>query len=212
MKIYDISLTVFPNMPVWPGDPPVLMERVEKIENGDLANVTKIVTGVHVGTHIDAPYHFLGGETKTIEQIPLSVLAGRATVIQVPDEVNLITAEVLKNLAIPARIRRLLLKTRNSERWADQKNTFWEDFVALSGDGAEYLVRKHLQLVGIDAPSIAPMSDLITPHRLLLEAGIIIVEGLNLAEISAGRYMLYCLPWKLSGSDGAPARAILVGV
>lgn len=211
MNIYDISRTVYHRMPVWPGDPPVLMERVGIIENGDLANVTQIATGVHVGTHIDAPYHFLGGETKTIEQISLSELTGRAHVLQVPDDVNLITADLLKNLVIPARIHKLLLKTRNSERKGNLETPFDDNFVALSADGAEYVVNKKIKLVGIDSPSIAPMSDLISTHRILLEAGIIIVEGLNLVEVVPGRYTLYCLPWKLHGSDGAPARAILVG-
>jgi arylformamidase len=211
MRTYDISLTISPNLPIWPGDTPISIERTEKIEQGSDANVTRLEMSAHVGTHVDAPYHFLGGEAATVEQLPLNILYGRAYVLQIEDEVDLITKSVLKNAAIPLRIRRLLLKTRNSLYWAGGETKFQEEFVALSEDGAQYLVDRGIRLIGIDYLSVAPFSDTGPTHKVLLSAGVVILEGLNLSFVSPGRYTLYCLPIKIKGADGAPARAILIG-
>lgn len=212
MQIYDISLTISPDMPVWPGDPAIILERVAKMEEGANANVTQISMSAHSGTHVDAPYHFLGGEAATVETLPLNFLTGRVYVMQVPDEVDLITASVLEKLEVPLRTRRILFKTRNSQLWRRKEQVFQKDFVALSQDAAEYLVSKGTKLVGIDYLSIAPFAQGLPVHRVLLNAGIVILEGLDLSVVMPGRYTLYCLPLKLAGSDGAPARVILVGV
>jgi len=212
MRTYDISLTISPDLPVWPGDPGVVVERVEKIEEGSPANVSQLNMGVHTGTHVDAPYHFLGGEAATVEQLPLNLLTGRAYVLQLVDEVDLITASILAQSGIPPRTRRLLLKTRNSALWAREETEFQTDFVALSADGAQYLVDRNVRLVGVDYLSVAPYDQTTPTHEILLSAGIIVLEGLNLSDVSQGRYALYCLPLKIAGCDGAPARAILVGV
>lgn len=210
MRTYDITLTISPNLPTWPGDPGVDLERVEKIENGSNANVSRIDLGVHTGTHVDAPFHFLQ-DGITVDQIDLSLLTGRAYVLHLPD-VDEITASVLENAQIPPRTRRVLFKTRNSEYWADGEDNFQRDFVGLSEDAAKYLVRRGVKLVGIDYLSVAPFKKSRPTHEPLLEAGVVIVEGLNLTEVSQGRYTLYCLPLKIAKSDGAPARAILIGV
>jgi arylformamidase len=212
MQIYDVSLTISPDLPVWPGDPAVSLERIQKMEEGANANVTQMSLGAHVGTHVDAPYHFLGGDSPTVEQLSLNLLTGRAYVLHVPDEVDLITAEVLVKAEIPSRTRRLLFKTRNSSFWAKKETNFQTGFVGLSPDAAQFIVEKGIRLVGIDYLSIAPFKQGRPTHRILLEAGVVILEGLNLSAVSPGRYSLYCLPLKLAGSDGAPARAILVGV
>jgi arylformamidase len=212
MHTYDISLTISPDLPVWPGDPAVEMERVAKMEEGSRYNLTHLKMSAHVGTHVDAPFHFLGGNALTIDKLPLSLLTGRAYVVHLPDEVELITASILKRADIPTRTRRLLFKTRNSALWAQPDGKFHTDFTALSPDGAQYLVERSIKLVGIDYLSIAPFQEGAPVHEILLKAGIVIVEGLNLSQVSQGRYTLYCLPLKLAGSDGAPARAILVGV
>ena len=212
MRIYDISLTLSPDLPVWPGDPEIVVERIQKMEEGASCNVTMVSMTAHAGTHVDAPFHFLGGETATVERLPLNLLTGRAYLLHLPDEVGLITASVLRNAEVPIRTRRLLLKTRNSAYWARQEVKFQTDFVAISADGAQYLVEHGVKLVGVDYLSVAPFSDAVPTHEILLQAGLVVVEGLNLAEVSQGRYSLYCLPLKLQGSDGAPARAILVGV
>lgn len=212
MRTYDISIPIHPQMPVWPGDPPIQIHRISKIEDGAPANVSKISMTVHAGTHIDAPYHFLGGNAATVEQLPLNLLTGRAYVLHLPDDVDLITADILRNAEIPTRTRRILFKTRNSKLWQNPDHEFKEDFVAVSPDGAQYLIERGVKLVGVDYLSVAPFEDGIPTHSLLLKAGVIIVEGLDLSQVSQGRYTLYCLPLKLTAVDGAPARAILVGV
>ncbi len=210
MQTYDISLVISQDLPAWPGQPNVQLERIKKIEQGDNSNVSRIDMSVHTGTHVDAPYHFLP-EGKTVERLPLKALTGRAYVMYLPN-VETITASVLEKADIPPRTRRLLFKTRNSKFWADEDNQFEANFVGISADGAEFLVKRGVKLVGVDYLSVAPYKNSRPTHEILLKAGIVVVEGLNLSEISQGRYTLYCLPLKLAGSDGAPARAILVGV
>lgn len=209
MKIYDISLTVSPELPVWPGDPAVLLELVESMEHGAHANVSRLSAGVHIGTHVDAPYHFLN-DGRTVETLPLDVLTGLCYLAQLPDGIEAITAEVLDGISLPDGVTRLLFGTRNSRFWARHEKEFQTDFVAMTEDGARWLVEKGIQLVGIDYLSIAPYEESAPTHRVLLEAGIIILEGLDLSEPPRGFYELYCLPLKLHGSEGAPARAILV--
>lgn len=212
MRTYDISLTISNDFPVWPGDPKVELSRVSKMEEGATCNVTHLSLSAHVGTHVDAPFHFLGGDATTVENLPLNLLTGRAYVLHLPDEVSQITAAILNQTDIPPRTRRLLFRTRNSKNWLNGERTFKKDFVALSKDAAEYIVDHGVRLVGIDYLSIAPFDDGAPTHEVLLQAGVVVVEGLNLSEVSQGRYTLYCLPLKIAGSDGAPARAILVGV
>ncbi len=210
MRTYDITLTVSSDMPVWPGDVPVNLERVESIESGDGANVSRISMSVHTGTHVDAPDHFLN-DGQSVEQLPLDILVGRAYVLHLPD-VDLITAAVLQAADIPPRTRRVLFKTRNSDIWERGETVFQTDFVGISADGAEYLVDRNVRLVGVDYLSVAPYKASRATHEILLKGGVVVVEGLDLSQVSQGRYTLHCLPLKLAGSDGAPARAILVGV
>ena len=210
MRTYDITLTISPELPTWPGDPGIEIERVEKIEHGSNANVSRVDMGVHTGTHVDAPYHFLQ-DGVTVDQLNLSLLTGRAYVLHLPD-VDIITAAVLEEAQIPPRTRRVLFKTSNSDLWAEGESDFQSDFVGLSEDGAEYLVRRGVKLVGMDYLSIAPFKNSRPTHERLLEAGVVVVEGLNLTEVEQGRYTIYCLPLKIANSDGAPARAILIGV
>lgn len=210
MQTYDISLAISPDLPVWPGDPPIVLERVKRMEEGANNNVSRLDMSVHTGTHVDAPYHFLQ-EGKTVEQLRLNLLTGRVYVLHLPD-VDLITADVLEQAQIPPRTRRVLFKTRNSDYWARRENSFQTDFVALNPEGAHYLVQRGVKLVGVDYLSVAPYKKSKLTHEILLKAGVVIIEGLDLSEVSQGRYTLFCLPLKLVGSDGAPARAILVGV
>jgi arylformamidase len=209
MPIIDITLTVTPKLPVWPGDPPVVLERVSKMEEGEHNNVSQMAMSAHAGTHVDAPYHFIA-DGATIEQLPLDALVGPAQVVELPEDVRLVTEEVLKVAGIEAGMERVLLKTRNSRYWSQPGLPFQEDFTAVSPDGAAYLVVRGVRLIGIDYFSIAPFGDSVPTHRILLNAGMVILEGANLSEVSPGRYELCCLPLKLGGSDGAPARAILI--
>ncbi len=210
MQTYDISVAVSPDLPAWPGDPGVVLERVEKIESGADSNLTRLSMSAHSGTHVDAPYHFLQ-DGVSIDQLPIDLFTGRAYVLHLSD-VDLITAQVLENAAIPPRTRRVLFKTRNSDLWARREADFHPDYVALSADAASYLVDRGVKLVGVDYLSVAPFNATVSTHEILLKAGVVIVEGLDLSEVAQGRYTFYCLPLKLVGADGAPARAILVGV
>lgn len=210
MRTYDITLTVTPQMIVWPGDPQVQMHRISNIEAGDTSNVTQITMSCHTGTHVDAPDHFLNNGI-TVENLSLDLLVGRVYVLHLPD-VDMITASVLMDAEIPPRTRRLLFKTRNSEIWAKGGQDFQTDFVGLSVDAAELLVDRNVRLVGIDYLSIAPFKMGKPVHSILLDAGVVIIEGLDLSQVSQGRYTLHCLPLKLGGAEGAPTRAVLVGV
>ncbi len=209
MEIIDISLTVRSKMVVWPGDPQVKLERVSKIEEGAHANVSRLEMSVHTGTHLDAPYHFVHG-AKTIENLSLDVLVGPAQVVHLPDKVDLITAGVIKSAGIKDGTTRVLFKTRNSAYWLKPVQTFEKDFVAVSPDGAEALVSMGIRLVGIDYLSIAPFNEGVPTHQILLKNEMVVLEGVNLNGVPAGSYTLICLPPKLGGSDGSPARAILL--
>ncbi len=210
MRIYDITLTLSPEIQTWPGDPKFFMERFDKIEAGDNTNTTRIEMSVHTGTHVDAPYHFIN-HGKGVDQLSLKILTGRVYVLHLP-EVSVVNRAILEKAEIPPRTRRLLIRTKNSDYWAKGITEFQTDFVGLTADAAEYLVKRGVKLVGVDYLSVAPYKQSRPTHEVLLRANVIIVEGLNLAEVSQGRYMLYCLPLKLKGSDGAPARVILIGV
>lgn len=209
MTIYDISLTLSPDLPTWPGDPALELELSESMDKGAHVNVTKISTSVHVGTHVDAPHHFLN-DHRTVEQLPLEVLTGPCYVTQLPDGIDAITAEVLERTEITSEMKRVLFGTRNSHLWARGKSAFQTDFVAITEDGAEWLVSRGVRLVGVDYLSVAPYGDSEPTHKVLLGAGVVVVEGLNLASVMRGFYDLYCLPLKIAGCDGAPARAILI--
>jgi arylformamidase len=209
MTIYDISLTISPSLPTWPGDPGLTLEQFEAMDSGAHVNVTKISTSVHMGTHVDAPHHFLN-DGRTVEDLPLDVLTGPCYVTQLPDGIDAITAEVLDRTEITADMKRVLFGTSNSHFWAHGETEFQEEFVAITEDGAEWLVERGVQLVGVDYLSVAPFGDSEPTHKVLLKAGVVVVEGLNLSMVMRGFYDLYCLPLKIAGSDGAPARAILV--
>jgi arylformamidase len=210
MRTYDISVVISPDMPTWPGHPEVVLERFKKLEEGGSSNVSILTMSVHAGTHVDAPFHFLQ-DGKSVERLSLKTLTGRAYVLHLSG-VKSIDAEVLDSADIPPRTRRLLLRTENSQLWAKKEKEFNPGFVGLTADGAEYLVRRGIKLLGVDYLSVAPYKETRPTHEVLLKAGVVIVEGLDLSEVSQGRYTLYCLPLKLEGCDGAPARAILVGV
>ena len=209
MTIYDISLTISPALPTWPGDPGLELEQFESMDKGAHVNVTKISTSVHMGTHVDAPHHFLN-DGRTVEGLALDVLTGPCYVAQLPDGIEAITADVLDRTEISAEMKRILFGTRNSHLWARGETGFQTDFVAITEDGAEWLVERAVQLVGVDYLSVAPYGDSDPTHHVLLKAGVVVVEGLNLSNVMRGFSELYCLPLKIAGCDGAPARAILV--
>jgi arylformamidase len=190
----------------WPDNPPVRIERMLDMEHGDVANVSKISMGSHTGTHMDAPLHFLR-EGEGLDEMPLTATIGRARVIEIHDPESVKPDEL-----DPHGIRRgerILFKTQNSARgWPSAD--FIEDFVYISQEAARYLAAREIQTVGIDYLSVGGFHrDGVETHEALLEAGIWIIEGLDLSQVAPGEYDLVCLPIKVERSDGAPARAIL---
>jgi arylformamidase len=197
MTIIDISVPVRTGMVTYPGDPEVRLERVKAIADGESANISKLDLGVHSGTHVDAPLHFIDG-ADAADELPLNVLNGPCEVVE---------AAALDESAvgaIPEGAERVLFKTPNSELWV--QDTFPERFEQLDGAAARALVERGVRLVGVDYLSVGDED----AHRVLLGAGVVPVEGLDLRGVEPGSYELYCLPLRLVGSDGAPARAILV--
>ena len=204
MQIYDVTWPISPAMPIWPGHPPVVLERVASMEQGHRSNLSRLAGTVHIGTHVDAPIHFVAGGTD-VTSLPLDVLIGPARVVELP-EVNAITAETLARLDLSG-VKRLLFKTRNGQLRQDE---FDAGFVALTLDAAQWVRERGVQLVGVDYLSVEHLGGDGSVHRALLGAGVVVVEGLDLRAVPPGDYELYCLPLKLVGSDGAPARVVLI--
>jgi arylformamidase len=209
MTIYDITLGISPELPVWPSDPAIVLEQVESMDRGAHANVTRLAMSAHTGTHVDAPHHFLN-DHRTVDQLSLDILTGRCYVLDLSTLEGHITAEVLGKSDIPSTTERLLVKTKNSVHWQAGDREFFTGFQAVTEDGAQWLVEHRIKLIGVDYLSVAPYKQSVPTHTVLLTAGIIVLEGVNLTGVTQGEYMLYCLPLKLLGSDGAPARVILV--
>lgn len=208
-KIFDISLAVSGALPVWPGDPSMTLHKVAAMDDGESANISSLTMGVHCGTHVDAPHHFLN-EGRTVEQLPLEILTGPCYVAWLPDKVSSIDAQVLQDITLPEDTTRVLFRTSNSRLWAKNEREFNPEFVAINAAGASWLVRRGIKLVGVDYLSVAPFDEPAPTHRILLEAGVVLLEGLDLSAVPAGAYDLYCLPLKIIGAEGAPARAILI--
>lgn len=178
------------------------------LDRGDQMTVSAFQLGGHAGTHIDAPKHFIAG-ANGIETIPVDVLIGEVTVVEIADQVDTITQVELS--AIPKGATRVLLKTRNSG-WSKNDTSFRDDYVALDESAARWLVEQGVRLLGIDYLSVGPFDEEETDfavHKVLLQAGVVIVESLDLEDVTPGQYRLIVLPLLIPGSDGAPARAIL---
>lgn len=204
-KIYDVSLTIYPGMPVWPGQPQVAMDTIRSITQGDLTNVLFLHTSTHATTHVDAPRHFIAGALG-IDDIGPEVLLGPARLLQLP-EVHHIDRNLLAALELKG-VERLLLGTRNSALL--KRKQFEQDYAFISEDAARYLVDIGIKLVGIDYLSVDQYQNENRPaHYILLGAGVVIVETLDVTGVPPGDYELLCLPLKIKGGDGAPARVFL---
>ena len=216
MKIYDISMPIHAGMLVWPGDPGPVIEQKTSVEK-DGVMLSHVSFGTHTGTHIDAPSHFIAGG-KSLEQVPLEKLVGSCLVIDLEaighQEItvsDISSAHTRCGLATTHKElpKRLLLKTGNYKLLAN--NIFSNMYISLSLEAAEYLVKQGIELVGTDFLGIEKKSSPGHPvHTALLQAGVVIVEGLDLSDVPAGEYELVCLPLKLIGVDGSPCRAILI--
>ncbi|MCD6239305.1 MAG: cyclase family protein [Thermotogae bacterium] len=205
--IYDVSLTLKNGMIAYPGDTEFLSENLKSIEQGDDYNISKLVMSSHTGTHIDAPRHFLR-DGVTVDEIQPKRLMGRVRVVYIKDpEIGL---KELKDLNI-RKGENILFKTTNSSLWKDMR--FHEDFTSLTIEAAQYLADIRVNIVGIDYLSIETYkSPQNLVHKYLLNAGIIIIEGLDLSRVNEGKYELICAPLKISEGNGAPARVFLIGM
>jgi arylformamidase len=201
----DVSVPVRSGMVHWPDNPPIEVVRIMDMANGDPATVSRLSLGVHSGTHVDAPVHFLA-DGAGVDAVPFDQLLGEARVVEVGDAPSIGAAQLRPVDPRPG--ERLLFKTRNSARcW--KADHFLSDFVYLSLEGAALLAERRVRTVGIDYLSIAGMKEGVPTHRTLLEQGICIIEGLDLSSVQPGNYELICLPLRLAGADGAPARVLL---
>src|SRR5215475_1933431 len=206
MPIYDITAPLSPSLPVYPGDPEVTITPIAQLRWGDVANVSRLVLSSHTGTHLDAPRHFFEGGL-TIDSLDLRLLMGPARVCAFPHATTHLTADDLRPLGL-ASIQRLLLQTPNTALW--EKQGFQANYIALTESAAHLLVEMGVRLVGIDYLSVDAFERQDFPvHHILLGAGIVILEGLDLRAVPPGAYELLALPLLLQDGDGAPVRALL---
>lgn len=206
-ELIDVTVSLREGLPTWPSSPGFGLITESWMEDGDLVTNSSITSDVHVGTHLDAPAHFLRAGA-TVEELGLNPLIGPVDVVRVADSVDIINANVLREIAVPNDVERLLLKTAN-ERWWPESDGFIEDYVALDETGARWCVERGLVLVGIDYMSIQARGASTETHRSLMRAGIAVVEGLDLRDVTPGRYQLICLPMRIAGAEAAPVRAVL---
>ena len=202
----DVSVPLRTGMVHWPGDPGATVEKVHDLERGDPATLSFLSMGAHTGTHMDAPSHFVKG-APSLDSFTADAAIGPARVVASRKR-SAIALEDMRRLRV-RRGERLLFKTANSRRcWKD--DTFVRDFVHLSAPAARYLAGRGVRLVGIDYLSIGAFEgDGRETHEALLGAGVWILEGLDLTRVAAGPVDLVCLPIRLAGADGAPARAFV---
>jgi arylformamidase len=208
MKIYDVTVPISENVPVYEGDPRVKIDVASAIKNGDAANVTQLCFGAHTATHVDAPNHFIEG-TRKVHELDLEKLIGAARVVEFDETVLEIGREHVENLE---NVERVLFKTRNSNFWNIASHDFRTDFTYITPEAARVLVEKNIKLVGIDYLSVEKFGSTdFRAHITLLEKEVVILEGLDLREVPPGDYELICLPLKIISEtgDGAPARTIL---
>lgn len=203
MAIHDISVPIREGMPIYHDNPGFSRVLDSALAKGAGANVSRLEMGAHTGTHVDGPSHFYDGADGT-EVLDLAAMIGACEVVEVAERgLRPIDAEALQAAAIPTGAERVLLKTTNSQLW--DRDEFTHDFIRLDGSGAEFVLDRGIRLIGIDYLSIGDAD----AHHALLGRPIVALEGLDLREIAPGPYELLCLPLRLQGSDGAPARVVL---
>jgi len=206
-KLYDATLAIHPEMVVFPGDPPFNAEPVSQVRAGNGCNLSRLTMGSHLGTHVDPPAHFLA-DGATVDQIVLETLVGPGMVADLRGR-SRIDRQALQTAGVEE-YSRVLLKTDNGPLLLEPP--FQRDKVWLTEDGAHYLVQRKVRLVGIDCLSIEIPDNQDSPvHHILLKAGVLVAEGVNLLDIPPGEYEIFCLPLKIQGADGAPARILLRG-
>jgi len=205
MKLIDVTVPLDANLPTYPGNTPFQLDAVKRRARGDSSNVSSLRMSVHAGTHVDAPRHFFE-EGPGAEALALDMLCGRTRVIELTTR-RAVTAEDLAPHDLTEDVR-VLIKTPNSRFWGSA--VFHEDFVGLTEAAARFIVEHGIKLVGVDYLSVEEYKRPGAPaHHMLLGAGTIVIEGLNLRDVDPGTYEMFCLPLAIVGADGAPARVIL---
>jgi arylformamidase len=204
-RFLDVSVPLTAAMPTYPGNPPFELQPVKRIADGHSSNVSRLVLGTHAGTHVDAPRHFFDDGAAT-DGLDLELLIGRARVVDIGRRGG-ITADDLAAAGLREDLR-VLLKTSNSALWNGAG--FRQDYTHLTDSGARYLVEQGVKVIGVDYLSVEEFKKAGAPaHRALLSHGVVIIEGLNLSDVEPGMYEMYCLPLRIAGGDGAPARVVL---
>ena len=205
-RFLDVSVPLAPGIPTYPGNPEFELQPIKRIAQGDSSNVSRMILGTHSGTHVDAPLHFFDGRPG-VDAMALELLIGRVRVIDLPHRGG-ITEEHLAAAGLREDLR-VLLRTPNSALW-NTTDGFHTDYTYLTEGAAKFLVGQGVKVVGVDYLSVEQYKKAGAPaHKALLGNGVIIIEGLNLSEAEAGQYEMYCLPLRVAGADGAPARVVL---
>jgi arylformamidase len=204
-KFIDVTVPLSPDLPTYPGDTPVQTEPTHRIADGGPYNVTRLTMGTHAGTHVDAPRHFLT-EGGAVDELSLDILIGKALLAAFPGR-DAVTRADLQQLDLTS-VLRLLIRTRNSGSL--RQGRLEEDAVYLDPEAARYLVQQGIKLVGWDSLSVDKWGSTdYASHHALLSGGVVVVEGLDLSQAEPGYYDLVCLPLRVAGGDGSPARVIL---
>jgi arylformamidase len=204
-RLLDVSVPLAAGVPAYPGNPEFELRAIKRIADGGSSNVSGLSLGTHTGTHVDAPKHFFD-DGIGVDRLALDLLIGRARVVEINKRGG-ITAADLTAAGLREDLR-VLLKTPNSALW--NGTAFKQDYTHLTEDGAKYLVDQGVKVVGIDYLSVEQFKKPGAPaHKALLSQGVVIIEGLNLLETEPGMYEMYCLPLRIEGADGAPARVVL---
>jgi arylformamidase len=205
MKLIDVSVPLDAQLPTYPHNTPFTLEPIKRMARGDSSNVSTLHMSAHTGTHVDAPRHFFDDGAGT-EALPLELLVGRARVIEIDSRTG-VAAEDLRVIDLSDDIR-VLIKTHNSRLWGSPE--FHTDYVGVTESGAKHLVEHGIKVVGVDYLSVEQFKNPGAPaHHVLLGAGTIVIEGLDLRDVDPGIYEMFCLPLRVVGSDGAPARVVL---
>ena len=206
MKIHDITVPIHERMHAWPTDPKVKIRPNRQISKGNSCNLSRISFGSHTGTHVDAPYHFLE-KGKKLDEIDLGVFMGKTWVFEI-DVKNKINIKDINKLNLKGK-ERVLFKTENSKIWKKRKK-FFKEFIYVTDKAANFIAEAGVKLFGIDYLSVEGFGIENAPaHHILLKKGVVLLEGIDLSKVSQGEYELICLPLKIKGADGAPARVIL---
>jgi arylformamidase len=205
-RLIDISVPIARGLPTWPGSTGIRIEQTRSFEQGDGITVSRLELDVHTGTHVESALHYVAGGDP-VETLPLEAFVGPALVIDA-GSADAIAPDELESAAIGEGAERLLIRTRNSGRLQPGEE-FSQAFVGLTLEGARWIASRGFRLVGTDYLSIQRFGDDPETHRVLMHAGIAILEGLDLSAVEPGEYRLTCLPLRVEGSEAAPARAIL---